>query len=271
MFFFWFYVSVKSLKLVPSLADKAILSIHKSLWGQNITVDCSRTKDPLNDFKTNELKEVAVAILEKSFKRVRYGHLITSPMMFCCFLGSCIYFVFTALVFGVVLCADMFLWLFLFVPLDEKTEDLEDLYEAGLYVFAGWHEKTAHCILHKCYPNQKPQWSLAEGCKIFVFPALTPEIALNIRLVGASQNSLEVTHQKMDLADAVGACRRQHLRNLAMTPPVPRLTKEDKVFLFIFVNFSGAKTSSKLFSVEIFLWAHEKFFIAASNFFFMGP
>ena len=112
---------------------------------------------------------------------------------------------------------------------------LEELYESGLYVFGGWHEMNAHRELHEEYPDQDPSWSMADECKVFVFPApASEEVLHNLRIVGAAQNKCEEVRHKKDFKDAVAHCRRAYNRNIRKKGnPQARFESAEKVFILL--------------------------------------
>ena len=94
---------------------------------------------------------------------------------------------------------------------DPKELSLEKLYDAGLFVFGGWHEMVALQNLHENLPLYKPPFSQMPNCQIYIFPERTEEISRNLRITGASQNRVEEVRQMKDFLDIIQHMRRQFL------------------------------------------------------------
>ena len=96
----------------------------------------------------------------------------------------------------------------------------------------------AHRELHEEYPDQDPPWSMADECKIFVFPSpASEEVLHNLRIVGAAQNKCEEVRHKKDFKDAVAHCRRAYNRNIRKKgDPRARFDSADKVFFFLLLS-----------------------------------
>ena len=109
----------------------------------------------------------------------------------------------------------------------------------------------AHRELHEEYPDQDPSWSMADECKVFVFPApASEEVLHNLRIVGAAQNKCEEVRHKKDFKDAVAHFQRAYNRNIRKKGnPQARFDSADKVLFYCCHKI-----------IFILLWFHKTFF-----------
>lgn len=105
---------------------------------------------------------------------------------------------------------------------------LADLYDAGLYVVAGWHELRAYRKLIMTYPLN-PNFTTRKML-VFVFPCMTDDILKNLRILAVTCNVITEQHQKMTWSDFLFYIRRQATElTKQWTEPQNKFTQTQKV------------------------------------------